>query len=142
MESAFPDVIQRLLQDSVIRDCRLRSAGGEETALITEVISSKSAVSIGTHTHTINHLNKHIVKKYLPHLVQISKSQQGIGGPSTSQPVDGQRSETQVPEDIYSYYEQLDKDEEEEEETQTVSFEIRQVCISISYCGGIFKQPQ
>lgn len=40
----------------------------------------------------------------------------------------------QVPEDIFSYYEQMDKDEEEEEETQTVSFEIRQVLIGFSFC--------
>lgn len=60
--------------------------------------------------------------------MQILKSQQGNGGPSSSQPADGQSSETQVPEDIYSFYEQMDKEEEEEEETKTVSFEIRQVC--------------
>ncbi|KAA0713407.1 TFIIH basal transcription factor complex helicase XPB subunit [Triplophysa tibetana] len=102
VESAFPDVIQRMLQDSVIRDCRLRSAGGDETDLITEVICSKSA---------------------------IIKSQQGNGGPSSSQPADGQSSEIQVPEDIYSFYEQMDKEEEEEEETKTVSFEIRQEMI-------------
>lgn len=49
-------------------------------------------------------------------------------GPSASQqPNDGQTQ--QVPEDIFSYYEQMDKEEEEEEETQTVSFEIRQVLI-------------
>lgn len=59
---------------------------------------------------------------------QISKSVQEKGGPSTTQqPGDGQPSNQQVPEDIFSYYEQMDKDEEEEEETQTVSFEIRQV---------------
>ena len=44
VESAFPEVIQNLLQDSVIRDCRLRTADGADTELITEVISSKSAV--------------------------------------------------------------------------------------------------
>lgn len=45
VESAFPDVIQRLLQDPVIRDCRLRTTEGEEPELITEVISNKPAVS-------------------------------------------------------------------------------------------------
>lgn len=44
VESAFPEVIQRLLQDSVIRNSRLRNAEGEETELITETFSSKSAV--------------------------------------------------------------------------------------------------
>lgn len=59
---------------------------------------------------------------------QISKSVQEKGGASTSQePSEGQTSTQQVPEDIFSYYEQMDKEEEEEEETQTVSFEIRQV---------------
>uniref|UniRef100_A0A8C5B2X2 General transcription and DNA repair factor IIH helicase/translocase subunit XPB n=1 Tax=Gadus morhua TaxID=8049 RepID=A0A8C5B2X2_GADMO len=45
VESAFPEVIQNLLQDSVIRDCRLRTADGADTELITEIISSKSAVA-------------------------------------------------------------------------------------------------
>ncbi|KAI1899032.1 hypothetical protein AGOR_G00078510 [Albula goreensis] len=102
VESTFPEVIQRLLQDSVIRDCRLRTTEGGDTELITEVISSKSA---------------------------ISKTAQDNGGPSTSQGPDGQRSGPDVPEDIFSYYEQMDKEEEEEEETQTVSFEIRQEMI-------------
>lgn len=61
---------------------------------------------------------------------QISKFVPDKGGPSTSQqPADGQTSNQQIPEDIFSYYEQMDKDEEEEEETQTVSFEIRQVSL-------------
>uniref|UniRef100_A0A3Q3E0G3 General transcription and DNA repair factor IIH helicase/translocase subunit XPB n=1 Tax=Labrus bergylta TaxID=56723 RepID=A0A3Q3E0G3_9LABR len=103
VESAFPEVIQRLLQDNVIRECRLRTADGADTELITEVIHSKSA---------------------------ISKSVQDKGSTSTSeQPADGQTATQQVPEDIYSYYEQMDKEEEEEEETQTVSFEIRQEMI-------------
>lgn len=61
---------------------------------------------------------------------QISKAVQDKGGTSTSQqPIDSQTSNQQVPEDIFSYYEQMDKEEEEEEETQTVSFEIRQVIL-------------
>ncbi|XP_056269564.1 general transcription and DNA repair factor IIH helicase subunit XPB isoform X2 [Pseudoliparis swirei] len=103
VESAFPDVIQRLLQDPVIRDCRLRTADGADTELITEVIQSKSLIS------------KPIEEK---------------GSTSTSQqPGDGQTLTQPVPDDIFSYYEQMDKEEEEEEETQTVSFEIRQEMI-------------
>ena len=59
-------------------------------------------------------------------LLQISKTIQDKGGASTSQQT-AEGSTTQVPEDIFSYYEQMDKEEEEEEETQTVSCEIRQV---------------
>lgn len=60
------------------------------------------------------------------HLFQISKSSEGGFGPSTSQAADAQ-SKSDVPADLFEFYEQMDKDEEEEEETQTVSFEVKQV---------------
>uniref|UniRef100_A0A8C7KD56 General transcription and DNA repair factor IIH helicase/translocase subunit XPB n=1 Tax=Oncorhynchus kisutch TaxID=8019 RepID=A0A8C7KD56_ONCKI len=105
VESAFPEVIQRLLQDSVIRDCRLRTAEGTDTELITEVVHSKSAISK-------------------------SLQDNGAGASTSAGAPEGQTpGATQVPEDIFSYYEQMDKEEEEEEETQTVSFEIRQEMI-------------
>lgn len=65
--------------------------------------------------------------------LQISKSSQDKADASTSQSSNGQTPSQQVPEDIFSYYEQMDKDEEEEEETQTVSFEIRQVVIGFFF---------
>ncbi|XP_034641551.1 general transcription and DNA repair factor IIH helicase subunit XPB [Trachemys scripta elegans] len=99
VESTHPEVIQQLLQDHVIKECRLRNAEGEETELITETFTSKSA---------------------------ISKSSDG--GPSTSQGTDAQ-NKSDVPADLYEFYEQMDKDEEEEEETQTVSFEVKQEMI-------------
>ncbi|CAL8361313.1 general transcription and DNA repair factor IIH helicase/translocase subunit XPB [Gadus morhua] len=106
VESAFPEVIQNLLQDSVIRDCRLRTADGADTELITEIISSKSAIARS---------------------VQAEKA--GAAATSTTAAGEGTSSTALVPEDIFSYYEQMDKEEEEEEETQTVSFEIRQEMI-------------
>ncbi|XP_064419969.1 general transcription and DNA repair factor IIH helicase subunit XPB [Latimeria chalumnae] len=102
VESAHPDVIQQLLQDPVVKECRLRTAEGEEMELITETFSSKSA---------------------------ISKSSQGNDGPSTSQGTDSSQTKPDVPADIFDFYEQMDKDEEEEEETQTVSFEVKQEMI-------------
>lgn len=45
VESSHPDVIQHLLQDPVIRECRLRNPEGEATELITETFTSRSAVS-------------------------------------------------------------------------------------------------
>lgn len=75
-------------------------------------------------------LGPSLTKYHCGSFSQISKSTQEKGETSTSQqPADGQTSTQQVPEDIFSYYEQMDKEEEEEEETQTVSFEIRQVLI-------------
>uniref|UniRef100_A0A2K6K8J4 General transcription and DNA repair factor IIH helicase/translocase subunit XPB n=1 Tax=Rhinopithecus bieti TaxID=61621 RepID=A0A2K6K8J4_RHIBE len=99
VESSHPDVIQHLLQDPVIRECRLRNSEGEATELITETFTSKSAVSFTQHL------------------------QPGSGGPSTS------RGKSDIPVDLFDFYEQMDKDEEEEEETQMVSFEVKQEMI-------------
>nr|BAE00273.1 unnamed protein product [Macaca fascicularis] len=101
VESSHPDVIQHLLQDPVIRECRLRNSEGEATELITETFTSKSA---------------------------ISKTAEGSGGPSTSRVTDPQ-GKSDIPMDLFDFYEQMDKDEEEEEETQTVSFEVKQEMI-------------
>ncbi|CAJ0919221.1 unnamed protein product [Ranitomeya imitator] len=101
VESAHPDVIQDLLKDRVVRGCRLRNEEGEETELITETFTSKSA---------------------------ISKTTDPAGDPSTSQ-VPGAQNKTDVPADLFEFYEQMDKEEEEEEETQTVSFEVKQELI-------------
>ncbi|XP_075465860.1 general transcription and DNA repair factor IIH helicase/translocase subunit XPB isoform X2 [Ascaphus truei] len=100
VESAHPEVIQQLLQHLVIRNCRLRNEG-DETELITETFTSKSA---------------------------ISKASEGTSGPSTSQ-VPETQNKLDVPSDLFEFYEQMDKEEEEEEETQTVSFEVKQETI-------------
>ncbi|XP_006876628.1 PREDICTED: TFIIH basal transcription factor complex helicase XPB subunit [Chrysochloris asiatica] len=101
VESSHPDVIQHLLQDPVIRECRLRNSDGGASELITETFTSKSA---------------------------ISKTSEGSGGPSTSRVTDPQ-SKSDIPTDLFEFYEQMDKDEEDEEETQTVSFEVKQEMI-------------
>ncbi|XP_006903268.1 PREDICTED: TFIIH basal transcription factor complex helicase XPB subunit-like [Elephantulus edwardii] len=101
VESSHPDVIQHLLQDPVIRECRLRNSEGEATELITETFMSKSA---------------------------ISKTSEVSGGPSTSRVTDLQ-NKSDIPADLFDFYDQMDKDEEDEEETQTVSFEVKQEMI-------------
>lgn len=103
VESAHPEVIQDLLQDSIIRSCRLRNEEGEDTELITETFTSKSA---------------------------ISKASDPTSGPSTSQ-VPETQNKTDIPADLFDFYEQMDKEEEEEEETQTVSFEVKQEHIEL-----------
>ncbi|KAJ1205252.1 hypothetical protein NDU88_000687 [Pleurodeles waltl] len=113
VESAHPEVIQQLLQDKTIKECRLRNADGEETDLIMETFTSKSA---------------------------ISKTVESAGNASTSQGFDAQGKQD-VPADLFEFYEQMDKDEEEDEEMQTVSFEVKQEnieelqkrCIQLDY---------
>ncbi|XP_043541454.1 general transcription and DNA repair factor IIH helicase subunit XPB-like [Chiloscyllium plagiosum] len=46
VESTHPDVIQKLLQDHVIKQCRLRTAEGDDTELIMGTVSSKSAMLV------------------------------------------------------------------------------------------------
>ncbi|XP_072436134.1 general transcription and DNA repair factor IIH helicase/translocase subunit XPB [Chiloscyllium punctatum] len=105
VESTHPDVIQKLLQDHVIKQCRLRTAEGDDTELIMGTVSSKSAMLM-------------------------SKAVQNNGAASTSQSADPVPSKTDVPADLLDFYEQMDKDEEEEEEElQTVSFEVKQEMI-------------
>ncbi|XP_059503574.1 general transcription and DNA repair factor IIH helicase subunit XPB [Stegostoma tigrinum] len=105
VESTHPDVIQKLLQDDVIRNCRLRTAEGDETELIMGTVSSKSAMLM-------------------------SKAVQNNGAASTSQSTDPVPGKTDVPADLLDFYEQMDKEEEEEEEElQTVSFEVKQEMI-------------
>nr|KAF6494759.1 ERCC excision repair 3, TFIIH core complex helicase subunit [Rousettus aegyptiacus] len=102
VESSHPDVIQHLLQDPVIRECRLRNPEGEATELITETFTSRSA---------------------------IAKSAEGSGGPSTSQVTDPQ-GKSDIPMDLYNFYEQMDKDEEEKEEIGvTAACTIRKRCL-------------
>ncbi|XP_078407446.1 general transcription and DNA repair factor IIH helicase/translocase subunit XPB [Cetorhinus maximus] len=103
VESTHPDVIQRLLQDKIIKACRLR-AEGDETELIMGTVSSKSAMLM-------------------------PKPVQNNGAASTSQSVEPTPSKTDVPADLFDFYEQMDKEEEEEEELQTVSFEVKQEMI-------------
>ncbi|XP_010178352.1 PREDICTED: TFIIH basal transcription factor complex helicase XPB subunit-like, partial [Mesitornis unicolor] len=111
VESTHSQVIQQLLQDVIIRGCRLKNAEGEETEIIVETLTSKSA---------------------------IAKSSES--GPSTSQAADAQ-TKPDVPADLFEFYEQMDKDEEEEEEKLAVYFEVRQDmieelqkrCINLEY---------
>ncbi|XP_067843062.1 general transcription and DNA repair factor IIH helicase/translocase subunit XPB [Heptranchias perlo] len=104
VESTHPDVIQKVLQDKIIKECRLRTAEGDETELIMGTISSKSAMLM-------------------------PKPGQNNGAASTSQSVEPTPSKADVPADLIDFYEQMDKEEEEEEELQTVSFEVKQEMI-------------
>lgn len=113
VESQFPDVIQKLLKDPVIQECRLRnSAEASADGLITQTQTKGAAIQFGK------------------------------PGASTDNPADDGQSK-QVPDDITNFYEKLDKDEDDDEDTalQTVSFEVNQEkietiqkrCIELEY---------
>ncbi|XP_059823508.1 general transcription and DNA repair factor IIH helicase subunit XPB [Hypanus sabinus] len=104
VESTHPDVIQKLLQDKVIKQCRLRTDEGDDTELIMGTISSKSAMLM-------------------------PKPSQSNGAASTSRGGEPAPLKADVPTDLFDFYEQMDKEEEEEEELHTVSFEVKQEMI-------------
>nr|CAD7263197.1 unnamed protein product [Timema shepardi] len=116
VESPHPEVLQKLLKDPVIQECRLRrnieGAGGEaENAdgFITQLQDKKSIPQFGSKP-----------------------------GPASENPeapvVEQPNNEPTVPEDITNFYEKIDKDDEDDEEEaalKTVSFEVNQEKIEV-----------
>ncbi|XP_002732918.2 general transcription and DNA repair factor IIH helicase/translocase subunit XPB-like [Saccoglossus kowalevskii] len=109
VESRHPDVIQKLLKDHVIQECRLRrdindpdqpEAEGDD--LIVSKISSKSALQLN----------------------QPSTSSTETDLPANAEPQNG--NQTNIPKDIFDFYDKIDEEEEEKEDLQTVSFEVKQ----------------
>ncbi|CAH1955965.1 unnamed protein product [Acanthoscelides obtectus] len=104
VESPFPDVLQKLLKDPVIQECRLRrNIENESEELITQNINQ----------------------------VQDKKNVVTFGAkPTTSS--EGQGDGTTVPDDITNFYEKMDNEEDDEEASlQTVSFEVNQEKIEV-----------
>lgn len=113
IESSFPDVLQKLLKDPVIQDCRLRKniEGDEKDELIKNVRVKGKALQFGA-----------------------KPSQSVVPEGSTVLPEDAAAEVTEaIPDDITNYYEKLDKEDEEEEADQleTVSFEVNQEKIEV-----------
>lgn len=107
VESPFPDVLQKLLKDPVIQECRLRrTVDKENPPLITQTQD----------------------KKVLP---QFKSSQPQI---STESVLELEDATTTVPDDITDYYDKMDKadeDDDEEGSLKTVSFEVNQEKIEV-----------
>lgn len=132
VESLTPDVIQVLLKDPVIQECRLR-AEVEDPAM--QMLDSetpipntqktvdgatKFPVGVGTSTSTAN----------------------GTGAAKTTNGANAAEEEpAKVPDDIFSYFEKIDQEDEDELDTKCVSFEVIQdkiedlqkKCIELEY---------
>ncbi|XP_076439596.1 general transcription and DNA repair factor IIH helicase/translocase subunit XPB-like [Babylonia areolata] len=115
VESQHPEVLQKLLKDPGIQESRKREEGEEENAdgFIAGELSGKSALQ----------LKKPANEK--------TKDQPGT---SSEDPQNGEEAKEEVPEDIFNYYEKMDKEEEDEEEEggmKTVSFEVKQESVEL-----------
>lgn len=102
VESPYPEVLQKLLKDPVIQECRLRRNIDDEAEaeeLITQIQD----------------------KKNIPNF---------SGKPGTS--TDAAAEKTAVPDDITTFYDKMDNEDDEEEiALKTVSFEVNQEKIEV-----------
>lgn len=98
VESPFPDVLQKLLKDNIIQQCRLRRDVEDETDL-----------SVVT---------RDILNTTLP-----NKPSQNAADDKGD---DKAQKAAEVPEDITAFYEKMEKEDDDVEDTQTVSFEVNQ----------------
>ena len=113
VESQHPDVVQKLLKDPIIQNCRLRR---DDDELVIPDKSSKAASTT---------------------ILGTSKE-----GEAMTEEDKEKTSDEKVPEDIYSYLEKIEnEDEDETEESKVVSFEVnlkeievlQKRCIELEY---------
>ncbi|VDI79793.1 DNA excision repair protein ERCC-3 [Mytilus galloprovincialis] len=104
VESMHPEVIQQLLKDPVIQECRFRlSAEESEGGIVEGQVSNKSALQLNKPANG-------------------NPDQPGTSADGTT---DGAEQPT-VPSDIFDYYDKMDReDEDETEDLKTVSFEVK-----------------
>ncbi|XP_064647287.1 general transcription and DNA repair factor IIH helicase subunit XPB-like [Lineus longissimus] len=112
VESQFPEVLQKLLKDPVIQECRLKAGTGADGDLEESQLTAKSALKIN---------------KPGP-----STSADGTNGDETMNNGDSKPEET-IPSDIFDFYEKIDKDDDDDdaEDLKIVSFEVSQENIEV-----------
>ncbi|XP_017475993.1 PREDICTED: DNA excision repair protein haywire isoform X2 [Rhagoletis zephyria] len=121
IESPHPEILQKLLKDPVIQQCRLKRDEGE--GFIQETLDGKAITQFGT--------------KLPPGSDKSTAASNNSSDPSGTTPVaaipnqpDGTAA---VPEDITNFYDKIDNEEEDEDEAnlKTVSFEVNQEKIEV-----------
>ncbi|CAG9835505.1 unnamed protein product [Diabrotica balteata] len=102
VESPFPEILQKLLKDPVIQECRLRrNVENENEEFIKQTQDKKKVPTFGAK-------------------------------PGTSGEPSGNTDGAVVPDDITSFYEKIDEGEDEEDASlETVSFEVNQEKIEV-----------
>ncbi|KAL1124426.1 hypothetical protein AAG570_001054, partial [Ranatra chinensis] len=103
VESPFPDVLQKLLKDPVIQQCRLR----RDENLITDIETKKTAPQFGTKP--------------------ITQEKTDVPGQTDVQ----ENAVPDDISDFYAKIDKADEDDEEEVQTNTVSFEVNQEKIEV-----------
>lgn len=137
VESSFPDVIDRLLSDPVIANCRKSNEGD---GLITTIVSKDQRKGIKFNQNLPQQpaqSQQDEKDKKLPSLLdnKLALTQQ-------SKDVDmAVAEESAVPDDIYNYYQRFEREDDDLEDIKVTSFEVNQEdietiqkrCIELDY---------
>ncbi|KAL4222357.1 TFIIH basal transcription factor complex helicase XPB subunit [Mactra antiquata] len=133
VESQHAEVVQKLLKDPVIQECRYRPElnDGENTDVIQESVTKPTSIQF----------NKPVTNGSSTTVPGTSTSSDPQAGPSGDDGGGTSDNTDTVPSDIFDYYDKMDNDEEEGEDLKTVSFEVKQDriediqkrCIEIEY---------
>ncbi|XP_050452122.1 general transcription and DNA repair factor IIH helicase subunit XPB [Cataglyphis hispanica] len=116
IESPFPEVLQKLLKDPVIQECRLRKP-------LEDVEGDDVVTNVQTKTKIPQFGSKALVNTPASSKTNSETESDQIIAESAT-----------IPEDITAFYDKIDKDDEDEEEDQglkTVSFEVNQEKIEV-----------
>ncbi|XP_063964838.1 general transcription and DNA repair factor IIH helicase subunit XPB-like [Lytechinus pictus] len=109
VESPFPDVLQKLLKDSVVQQCRLRSDVNEEENEDGFLVSQRAAGGSS------------VLKLNAPN----SKGKANEGTDS-QEGGEGEGEAEKIPTDIFDFYDKIDKEDDDGDDLTAVSFEVIQ----------------
>ncbi|OXA46697.1 general transcription and DNA repair factor IIH helicase subunit XPB [Folsomia candida] len=126
VESSHPEVLQKLLKDPVIQECRLRHSDDEAFVESSITKTSGAAVLNSAFSTTNNPTSSTATAGNSNAINGNSGHTTENGGPSTN----GESGPT-LPSDITDYYSKIDADNDDEEEEKVVSFEVIQDKIEI-----------
>nr|XP_054767705.1 general transcription and DNA repair factor IIH helicase subunit XPB-like [Lytechinus pictus] len=110
VESPFPDVLQKLLKDSVVQQCRLRSDVNEEENEDGFLVSQRAAGGSS------------VLKLNAPN----SKGKANEGTDSQEKGGEGEGEAEKIPTDIFDFYDKIDKEDDDGDDLTAVSFEVIQ----------------
>lgn len=128
VESSHPEVLQKLLKDPVIQECRLRVSDNDALALVeSSVMKTSGAATLNSAFSTqpigsnANGLNGGL--------------NNGVNGENGGGATNGENGDASngavLPTDITDFYSKIDADNEEEEEEKVVAFEVVQDKIEV-----------
>lgn len=158
VESQFPEVLQKMLKDPVIQECRLRNKDLTAAPLVTEQMTSKQGLLIprltaengekpadgsngqteeGMEAETNGEDSAAAAAKAAAEAAAAKAAAEAAAEAAAA----AEELKQVVPEDIFDFYEKMDREEDDETELETVSFEIKQTaleklqkrCIELDY---------